>query len=112
LCPFLVLTRSPYEKSFHLQEQNEEEVHVMRTLKSRAALLTLAAVGLATAAGIGCSGTVRYYDEDHHDYHRWNNHEVVVYHSYWDSRHENYRDFKTLNKDEQRDYWKWRHDHP
>ena len=57
------------------------------------------------------SGSVRYYDEDHHDYHRWNNHEVVVYHSYWDGRHEYYREYSTLNKDEQRDYWKWRHDH-
>jgi hypothetical protein len=83
----------------------------MRTLKSRAAFLTLAAIGLATAAGIGCSGSVRYYDEEHHDYHRWNNHEVVVYHSYWDGRHEPYREYSTLNKDEQRDYWRWRHDH-
>jgi hypothetical protein len=82
----------------------------MPTLKNRAALLTLAAAGLLTVAGFGC-GEVRYYDEDHHDYHRWDNHEVVVYRSYWDGRHEQYRDYKTLNKDEQRDYWKWRHEH-
>jgi hypothetical protein len=82
----------------------------MRTFKSRAALLALAATGLVSVVA-GCSGTVRYYDEDHHDYHRWNNHEVVVYHSYWDGRHEHYREYNSLNKDEQRDYWKWRHEH-
>ncbi len=83
----------------------------MRMLKNCAALLTLAAAGLVTVAGVGCGGDVRYYDDYHHDYHHWNNHEVIVYHSYWDGRHEQYREYNTLNKDEQRDYWKWRHDH-
>jgi len=83
----------------------------MRTFKNRAALLTLAAAGLVAVASVGC-GEVRYYDDYHHDYHRWDNREVVVYHSYWDGRHEPYREYRSLNKDEQRDYWKWRHDHP
>jgi hypothetical protein len=59
----------------------------------------------------GCTERVTYYDEEHHDYHRWNNHEVVVYHSYWDTHHQPYREYSSLNKDEQRDYWRWRHDH-
>ena len=42
----------------------------MRTMKSRAAVLALSAIGLVAAVAIGCTGTVRYYDEDHHDYHR------------------------------------------
>jgi hypothetical protein len=83
----------------------------MTTLKSRQALLTLAAIGLVTAAGVGCTGSARYYDDDHHDYHRWNNHEVTFYHSYYNGRHQQYREYNSLNKDEQRDYWKWRHDH-
>ncbi|MBV9888321.1 MAG: hypothetical protein JO119_17380 [Acidobacteria bacterium] len=83
----------------------------MRMFKNCAPLLTLAAAGLVTVAGVGCGGDVRYYDDYHRDYHRWNNHEVIVYHSYWDGRHEQYREYNTLNKDEQRDYWKWRHDH-
>lgn len=83
----------------------------MSMLKRRAAVLALSAIGLAAVASVGCESTVRYYDDDHHDYHRWNNHEVVVYHSYWNGRHEQYREYNTLNKDEQRDYWKWRHEH-
>ena len=81
----------------------------MRMLKSHAAQLSLAVIVLVSVGGAGCG--VSYYDETHHDYHRWNNHEVVVYHSYWDGRHEQYRDYSTLNKDEQNNYWKWRHEH-
>jgi hypothetical protein len=83
----------------------------MRTFKSRAALFVLAAAGLVSVVGVGCEGRVTYYDEEHHDYHHWNNGEVVVYRSYWTGRHEPYREYSSLNKDEQRDYWRWRHDH-
>ncbi len=82
----------------------------MKMVRNCAAQGILAAV-LLVAVGAGCAGEVTYYDEDHHDYHRWNNREVVVYRSYWDSRREPYREYSSLNKDEQRDYWKWRHDH-
>jgi hypothetical protein len=83
----------------------------MRVSRCGAALLTLAATVFVSVGGAGCTARVRYYDEEHHDYHRWNNNEVVVYHSYWDGRHQPYREYSTLNKDEQRDYWKWRHNH-
>jgi hypothetical protein len=83
----------------------------MRTSRSRAALLVLAASVFVSVGSAGCATRVTYYDEEHHDYHRWNNGEVVVYRSYWTGRHEPYREYSTLNKDEQRDYWRWRHDH-
>ena len=83
----------------------------MRTSKSRAAFLVLAATFFVSVGMAGCTTRVTYYDEEHHDYHRWNNHEVVIYRSYWDGRHRPYREYSALNKDEQRDYWKWRHDH-
>jgi hypothetical protein len=83
----------------------------MRIFRSYAALLVLAAAAIVAVGTAGCTARVRYYDEDHHDYHRWNNHEVVVYHSYWDNNHHPYREYSTLNKDEQRDYWKGRHEH-
>lgn len=82
----------------------------MGTLKSSAAVLILATSVFASIGTAGCAARVTYYDEEHHDYHRWNNSEVVVYRSYWSGRHEPYREYPTLNKDEQRDYWKWRHD--
>jgi hypothetical protein len=69
-------------------------------------------VGLcAPLAGTGCATHVTYYDEYHHDYHRWNHHEVVLYRSYWTERHQPYREYSSLNKEEQRDYWNWRHNH-
>jgi len=83
----------------------------MGMLKSRAALLVLAASVFASIGSAGCAGRVTYYDEEHHDYHRWDNHEVVVYRSYWTEHHAPYREYSSLNKDEQRDYWRWRHNH-
>ena len=83
----------------------------MGALRSFVGLLILGAALGASIGNTGCAARVTYYDEDHHDYHRWNNSEVVVYRSYWAGRHEPYREYSTLNKDEQRDYWKWRHEH-
>jgi hypothetical protein len=83
----------------------------MRGSRCGAAWLAFAAIIFVSVSGAACAARVRYYDEGRHDYHRWNNHEVVVYHSYWDGRHQPYRDYATLNRDEQRDYWKWRHEH-
>jgi hypothetical protein len=83
----------------------------MGTSRSLAGLLVIAASVFVSVGGVGCAGRVTYYDEEHHDYHRWNNNEVVIYRSYWTNRHEPYREYSTLNKDEQREYWRWRHDH-
>jgi hypothetical protein len=76
----------------------------------RLAGLLVVGTGLCISTA-GCSGRVSYYDDYHHDYHRWNNHEVIVYRSYYETNHRPYREYHNLNKDEQRDYWKWRHDH-
>ena len=52
--------RSPQEKSVSsITFKHEQEESPYGTFKSRAALLALAAIGLASAGGIGCSGTVR-----------------------------------------------------
>jgi hypothetical protein len=83
----------------------------MGMLKSRAALLVLAASVFVSIGSAGCASHVTYYDEEQHDYHRWDNHEVVIYRSYWTGRHEPYLEYSSLNKDEQRDYWRWRHNH-
>jgi hypothetical protein len=75
-------------------------------------LFLLAAACAAPLVNTGCAARVRYYDDYHHDYHRWNNHEDVEYRIYLNGRHEDYREFRTLDRDRQNDYWKWRHDHP
>jgi hypothetical protein len=45
----------------------------MRTSRSRAALLVLAATVFVSVGSAGCATRVTYYDDEHHDYHRWNN---------------------------------------
>ena len=72
----------------------------------------LAFTFLLAAAGSGCTGRVRIYDEYHRDYHHWNRSEDGAYRRYWSERHEQYREYNKLDQDEQRNYWNWRHGHP
>ena len=74
--------------------------------------LCLAVALIAPIASTGCAARVRIYDEDHRDYHRWDDREDRAYRRYLTERNEGYREFSKRNHDEQRDYWKWRHDHP
>ncbi len=85
----------------------------MRRVLKNLAPFVLAAFLLPVGFSIaGCEGSVRYYDGDHRDWHRWNDHEEIVYKSYLGEKHMDYRDFKTLNDSEKQDYWNWRHAHP
>ena len=72
----------------------------------------LALAILAPTAISGCAARMRIYDEDHHDYHRWDDREDRTYRQYLGERHEEYREFAKLGPEEQRDYWNWRHNHP
>jgi hypothetical protein len=60
----------------------------------------------------GCEARVRYYDTDHRDWHRWDDHEDVAYRGYLSEKHMDYREFNSLNDNEKKDYWNWRHAHP
>jgi hypothetical protein len=52
----------------------------------------------------------RYYDPYYHDYHAWNDSEVVYYHRWANENHRDpNRDFRHISKDEQKEYWTWRH---
>lgn len=73
----------------------------------RKLLLLLPAVILAA----GCAAHVRYYDGYYHDYHSWNNHEVVMYGQWEHDTHRNHVNFGHRDKADQDAYWKWRHDH-
>jgi len=61
----------------------------------------------------GCAerATVRVYDPYYHDYHVWNDHEVVYYRQWVAESRRPYRDFRKLPPPEQREYWAWRHNH-
>ena len=65
-------------------------------------------------ATVGCAEH-RYYRADdpyHHDYHRWDNNEVVYYNQWsLETHRDSQRDYRRLNKDEQKEYWNWRHNH-
>lgn len=74
--------------------------------------LLLSAAMLAPLVGAGCAARVRYYDEYHSDYHRWDAGEVRAYRVWLGERHYQWREYDRLNRDEQRDYWNWRHNHP
>ena len=54
----------------------------------------------------------RYYDNDHRDYHTWNDHEDRAYRMYLGEQHRDYRDFAVVNAGQRRDYFWWRHEHP
>jgi hypothetical protein len=67
---------------------------------------------LASPAMIaGCSGHAEYrvYDPYYHDYHVWNNDEVVYYQRWEHDTHRDHRDFRKRSPDEQKEYWTWRH---
>jgi len=53
----------------------------------------------------------RIYDQDHKDYHHWDQREDGAYRHWLEERHEAYVDYNRLNAKRQREYWKWRHEH-
>ena len=74
--------------------------------------LVFAAAMIVPLAGSGCAAHVRYYDEYHNDYHRWDAGEDHAYRVWLRERRYEFREYNRLSRDEQRDYWNWRHDHP
>jgi hypothetical protein len=60
----------------------------------------------------GCAGRVRIYDQWHGDYHRWDDHEEVVYRGYLRDNHRDYHPYASLSVEDQHAYLNWRHEHP
>ncbi|HTR65598.1 MAG TPA: hypothetical protein VMH85_07485 [Terriglobales bacterium] len=76
--------------------------------------LLLSAVLAAPLVTTGCAEHhyYRVYDPYNHDYHRWDNNEVVYYNQWAvETHHDPHRDFRKLNQDDQKNYWNWRHSH-
>jgi hypothetical protein len=84
----------------------------MLRIKGYLGPLVLGAAMLAPILISGCAARVRYYDEYHSDYHRWDDGEARTYRVWLGERHYEYREFNRLSRDEQREYWRWRHEHP
>ena len=62
---------------------------------------------------IGCAvrGSYRVYDPEYHDYHQWDNNEVVYYQRWEGETHRRHENFRRRNREEQNEYWNWRHRH-
>jgi hypothetical protein len=73
-----------------------------------AAPLSMAAAGTPQEASV----QVRVYDNDHRDYHNWDDREDRAYRGYLTGRHQTYLEYNKQKHKTQRQYWKWRHDHP
>ena len=53
----------------------------------------------------------RVYDPEYHDYHQWDNNEVVYYQRWEGETHRRHENFRRRNREEQNEYWNWRHRH-
>jgi hypothetical protein len=82
---------------------------IMRKLTRNLAPLILMAAFSSPVLLSGCSGGVSYYDPYYHDYHRWNNHEVVLYGQWEHDTHRDHMDFNKRNDSDKKAYWDWQH---
>jgi hypothetical protein len=57
----------------------------------------------------GCAAHVTYYDPYYHDYHHWDDHEVVYYNQWEHDTHRDHVDFAKRNDADKKAYWDWRH---
>ncbi|HUI74772.1 MAG TPA: hypothetical protein VLX32_07505 [Candidatus Acidoferrum sp.] len=79
----------------------------------RRLIVTLAVATALTTPVVmgGCAVRARYYDTDHHDYHRWDHHEDRFYLQWESETHRDHRNFRDRDQREQQEYWNWRHQH-
>jgi hypothetical protein len=54
----------------------------------------------------------RYFDNEHRDYHVWNNQEDRAYRFYLGEQHRPWQDWRYVRGPERREYFGWRHTHP
>jgi hypothetical protein len=59
----------------------------------------------------GCAFHARVYDPYYHDYHHWDDDEVVFYGRWETETHHEHREFKLRDDNEKKEYWDWRHHH-
>jgi len=52
----------------------------------------------------------RYYDREHHDYHRWNRGEDRYWRMYWSREHGPFMEWDRANDEQRQAYWHWRHE--
>jgi len=79
-------------------------------------LLTVALTAPLGATVVAASAAAQddrgYYDRDHKDYHKWDDHEQSAWGRFLAEKHRKDHEFAKANHKEQQEYWSWRHDHP
>jgi hypothetical protein len=76
-------------------------------------LLVLAASVIgpaASAVSAAPSVSIRVYDREHRDYHRWDSREQRSYRQYLAERHQAYVRYQRQRRAQQLEYWRWRHE--
>jgi hypothetical protein len=53
----------------------------------------------------------RYWDEEHHDYHRWNHTEDRNWRLYFTPERGPFITWERSSPEQRRAYWQWRHEH-
>jgi hypothetical protein len=82
-----------------------------RTFTALALAGAIAGPTLLPAPALAASSVViRFYDRDHHDYHRWDRAEDARYRAYLRERHARYLAFRRASRERQIAYWRWRHE--
>jgi hypothetical protein len=81
---------------------------LLTVLALSAALLT---PGLAIAQDHDHHDDRGFYDRDHKDYHKFDDHEDKAWRMYLREHHRKYVDWHHVNEHDQQDYWNWRHNH-
>jgi hypothetical protein len=64
----------------------------------------------ASAVSAAPSVSVRVYDREYRDYHRWDSREQRSYRQYLAERHQAYVRYQRQRQARQREYWRWRHE--
>jgi hypothetical protein len=76
------------------------------------AALTAPMAAVITATPASAQDDRGYYDKEHKDYHKWDDHEQSAWGRYLAEKHHKDHEFAKASHKEQQDYWAWRHSHP
>jgi protein-tyrosine phosphatase len=94
--------------SKHTSQQGETTMH---SLFKHFARFSITAVLASATLLTSCAVHARVYDPYYHDYHPWNDHEVVFYGQWEHDTHRDHQDFNKRKDSEKKEYWDWRHSH-
>jgi len=91
---------------------HQTQKHLASFLLTAALTAPLGAAFVAVPASAAPQDDRGFYDRDHKDYHKWDDHEQSAWSRYLAEKHRKEHEFAKASHKEQQQYWNWRHDHP